>query len=83
MGATKTLAERDYNELTECDIHFINNVMMNENRNRGQLVETKTGKLGRTYNHESLVNGKVQVHCTDGSKLLCNPDNLTLKGFID
>ena len=57
--------------------------MMNENRNRGQLVETKTGKLGRTYNHESLVNGKVQVHCTDGSKLLCNPDNLILKGFID
>jgi len=70
------------NELTEDDIHFIKNVIM-ESKGAGQLVETKSGKTGRTYNNENLINGKYQVHCTDGSKLLCSPENLTLKGFID
>ncbi|MGV3695521.1 hypothetical protein [Flavobacterium sp.] len=68
--------------LTDADIHFATTVMM-ESKGAGKLVETKTGKIGRTYNHEGLVNGKYQVYCTDGSKLLCSPENLTLKGFID
>ena len=53
-----------------------------ENKNRGQIVQTKTGLIGRTYNHEDLVNGKVRVY-TENGKLLCSPDSLILKGFID
>lgn len=52
------------------------------NKNAGHLVETKTGLLGRTYSHESLINGKVRVY-TDKGKLLCDPSTLKLKGFID
>lgn len=52
------------------------------NKNAGQLVETKTGLVGRTYSHESLINGKVRVYTNKG-KLLCVPTTLKLKGFID
>lgn len=52
------------------------------NKNSGKLVETKTGLVGRTYNHENLINGKIRVY-TDKGKLLCNPTTLKLKGFID
>lgn len=52
------------------------------NKNAGQLVQTKTGLIGRTYNHESLINGKVRVY-TDSGKLLCDPNSLKLKAFID
>lgn len=69
-------------ELTEWDIEQLNRFEQG-NRNAGKLVETKTGRLGRTYNNENLINGKVAVHCTDGSKLLCDPNTLILKGFID
>jgi hypothetical protein len=48
----------------------------------GQLVETKSGLVGRTYNHEALVNGKVKVYTSKGN-LLCDPSTLKLKGFID
>lgn len=51
------------------------------NKNAGYLVETKTGLTGRTY-HEPLVNGKVRVYTSKG-KLLCDPDSLKMKGFID
>ena len=69
-------------ELTKWDIEQLNR-LVEGNRNAGKLVETKNGVVGRTYNNENLVNGKVMVHCTDGNKLLCNPNTLTLKGFID
>jgi hypothetical protein len=52
------------------------------NKNAGQIVETKTGLVGRTYDHESLINGKVRVYTNKG-KLLCDPTTLKLKGFID
>lgn len=52
------------------------------NKNAGQLVETKTGLIGRTYSHESLINGKVRVY-TEKGKLLCDPTTLKLKGFVD
>lgn len=55
----------------------------NKNKNSGQLVETKNGVLGRIYNHEDLINGKHQVHSIHGTKILCKPENLKLKGFID
>ena len=69
-------------ELTEWDIEQLNRHELG-NRNAGTLVETKSGLIGRTYNNENLINGKVRVHCTDGSKLLCDPNTLTVKGFID
>lgn len=52
------------------------------NKNSGQIVETKNGLTGRTYNHEELVYGKVRVY-TDKGNLLCDPTTLKLKGFID
>ena len=51
--------------------------------NSGTLVETRTGLTGRTYSHEEPVNGKVRVYLTNGTKMLCSPEKLTLKGFID
>lgn len=52
------------------------------NKNAGQIVETKTGLVGRTYSHETLINGKVRVY-TEKGKMLCDPTTLKLKGFID
>ena len=52
------------------------------NKNAGQIVETKKGLVGRTYSHETLINGKVRVY-TDKGKMLCDPTTLKLKGFID
>ena len=69
-------------ELTEWDVEQLNRLVQG-NKNAGKLVETKKGLVGRTYNNESPINGKIRVHCTDGSKLLCDPKTLTLKGFID
>ena len=70
-------------ELTEWDIELVHRLMGGINKKAGQAVTTKTGKEGRTYNYEKPVFGKVRVYCTDGSKLLCNPDDLTLRGYID
>jgi hypothetical protein len=70
------------NELTDWDVEQLERFAYG-NKKAGQLVETQKGVLGRTYNNETLVNGKVRVHCVDGSKLLCDPSKLTLKGFID
>lgn len=64
-------------EMEQCEMFFGGG-----NRNSGQLVETKKGLSGRTYNHEELVNGKMIVH-TENGKLLCDPKTLKLNGFID
>jgi len=52
------------------------------NKKAGQIVQTKTGLTGITYNRESLVNGKIKVY-TENGKLLCDPTTLKLVGFID
>lgn len=31
-------------------------------KNPGKLVETKSGKIGRTFNSKGLINGKVPVY---------------------
>jgi hypothetical protein len=67
--------------LTEWDIEQIEREC-NGNKKAGFLVETRTGLTGRVYNHEDPVNNKMVVH-TEKVKLLCNPDTLKLKGFID
>ena len=69
-------------ELTDWDVEQLS-CLAYGNRNAGALVETKTGLVGRTFNNEKSINGKVCVHCADGQKLLCDPNTLTLKGFID
>lgn len=69
-------------ELTDWDVEQLNRFAYG-NRNAGTLVETKTGLVGRTFNNEKYINGKVCVHCYGGQKLLCDPNTLTLKGFID
>lgn len=59
--------------------------------NSGYLVETKTGKRGRTYHSKGLINGKVPVYLEDENKklsfsdnaILCDPATLRIIGFID
>jgi len=52
----------------------------------GYLVETKTGKKGRTYHKEKKINKKTVVHIdVDGKdvKMLCDPNSLKIIGFVD
>lgn len=68
--------------LTEWDVELGNRLAGEGNKRAGMLVETKTGLKGRTYSNEDLVNGKVRVY-TEKGNLLCDPNTLKLKGFID
>lgn len=55
-------------------------------KDSGYVVETKTGKEGRTYHRDSKVNGKIVVYTEiDGKevKLLCNPQTTKIIGYID
>jgi hypothetical protein len=53
-------------------------------KDSGYLVETKTGKKGRTYHREGLVNGKMIVHIDGEDKpLLCDPQTVKIIGFAD
>lgn len=51
---------------------------------KGYIVTTRTGKLGRIYHGDDLINGKKPV-CIDGEEkpILCYPGSLNVKGFID
>lgn len=70
-------------QLTEWDVEIGYRLMGRVNKKAGRVVETATGKVGRTYNHESPVFGKIRVYTDDGEKLLCDPEKLIIKGFID
>lgn len=58
-------------------------------KNPGQLVLTKSGKKGRTYDSKELINGKVPVyleeseHVYSEKAILCDPKTLKSIGFID
>jgi hypothetical protein len=56
-------------------------------KDAGYLVETKTGKQGRTYHREGLINKKTVVHIEnetgDDIKMLCNSKFLKIIGYID
>ena len=55
-------------------------------KDAGYLVKTETGKVGRTFHREGLVNKKMIVHVDhDGKtvKMLCAPDTIEITGFID
>jgi hypothetical protein len=52
----------------------------------GCLVETKSGKQGRTYHREGLVNKKIVVHLDVNGKdvkMLCDPETIKIIGYID
>ena len=53
-------------------------------KDSGYLIETKTGKKGRTYHREGLVNGKLIVHLEgEEKKMLCDPQTVKIIGFTD
>jgi hypothetical protein len=50
----------------------------------GFLVETKTGKKGRVYSDEKLIDGKITVHSDNLERpLLCKPETLKIIGRFD
>lgn len=54
--------------------------------NSGYLVETKSGKRGRTYHREGLVNKKTVVHVEINGKtmkMLCDPKTIKVVGYVD
>lgn len=53
-------------------------------KDAGYLVETKTGKIGRTFHRENKINNKTIVHI-DGIDvpMLCDSKSLKIIGFID
>ena len=55
-------------------------------KNSGYLVKTKSGKEGRTYHREGLVNKKMVVHIDVNGKdvkMLCDPKTIEIIGFVD
>lgn len=56
-------------------------------KDAGYLVETKTGKKGRTYHRDKKLNGKVIVYVEGEAgttvKLLCDPETVKITGFVD
>lgn len=69
-------------EQQDAEITYMKMTGLIQNKNAGRIVITKTGLIGRTYNYEDLVNGKVKVY-TDKGNLLCDPSTLKVTGFID
>lgn len=50
----------------------------------GYLVETRSGKRGRTYHTKGLINGKVPVYFEGENKpILYDPNALKKVGFFD
>jgi hypothetical protein len=55
-------------------------------KDSGYLVETKTGKQGRTFHKEGLVNKKMVVHIEEEGKevkMLCDPQTIKIIGYVD
>jgi len=55
-------------------------------KDAGYVVETKTGKQGRTFHREKLINGKMVVYVKVDSKevkMLCDPQTVKIIGFVD
>ena len=55
-------------------------------KDSGYLVKTKTGKEGRTFHREGLVNKKMVVHVEEEGKtvkVLCDPKSVEIIGYVD
>jgi len=70
------------NEELDFEFEQLNTFAQLNETNKGYIVETKNGLIGRTLHSDPLVNGKQPVYVENG-KLLCEPGTLKLKGFID
>ena len=55
-------------------------------KNAGYIIKTKTGKIGRTYHRDGLINKKMVVYIEVDDKIvkmLCDPKSIKTTGFID
>ena len=53
-------------------------------KNSGYLVETKSGKRGRTYHRDKKVNKKTVVYIDDEKiPMLCDPKTLKIIGYAE
>jgi len=58
-------------------------------KDSGYLVETKSGKKGRTYRFKGPINEKIPVYLEiskfkySEKAILCNPNAIKVIGFID
>ena len=55
-------------------------------KDSGYQVKTKTGREGRTYHRDGLIDGKMIVYITvEGKiiKMLCDPQKIEIIGFVD
>lgn len=52
-------------------------------KNSGYVVKTKKGLYGHTLHSDSILDGKVFVYLDNGTKMMCNPDNLIVTGYRD
>ena len=53
-----------------------------ERKEKGFAVKTKFG-TGRTKHSDNAIQGKIPVYLSDGRKVLLNPKNVKITGFID
>jgi hypothetical protein len=51
-------------------------------KEKGFVVKTKFG-TGRTKHSDTPIQGKLPVYLTDGRKVLMNPKNIKITGFIN
>lgn len=49
----------------------------------GYVVKTQSGKRGRTYHSDQVINNKIQVYCDDGTKLLCSVTEINVIGYAE
>lgn len=55
----------------------------------GYIVETSSGKQGRTYHSKGIINDKVPVYLMDENgnvskiAILCDPKSLKMMGYVD
>lgn len=55
-------------------------------KDRGKIVKTKSGLIGKAPAHIAPVNGKVVVKVVKDSKeinMLCRPEDLQIMGYYD
>lgn len=98
----KALAARFFNHAYEvsdinlfcdkCGLSHTNKIHVMNKNNAGRIVELTDGRVGRIYNKDAPVNGKLLVYLYTnkqmpyveaGKRLLVAPENLKLKGYIN
>lgn len=52
-------------------------------KNSGKRVRTKKGLEGIVYNDSKIINNKVAVYLDDKIQMLCDPNTLTIIGYVN